>query len=82
VTYPVTMHPSLSASLATSTEWEREDGGALPQGAEQRGSRLEFRRIRSSDAGVYICTARNSLGSATLYTTVIVEGPPSELLLA
>ena len=66
-----------TASLPTATEWSRENDD-LPVTALQRGSRLEFRRLRLTDAGMYSCEAKNSLGSAQLYVNLIIEGAPRE----
>lgn len=62
--------------LPTTTVWRKENAANLPSGVVQRGSRLEFLRLRLSDAGTYACRASNSLGSATLYARIEVEGRP------
>lgn len=62
-----------------STRWTTEDGRDLPSSAVQVGSRLEFRRLRLADAGVYVCIASNTLlGESRLFLNLVIVGPPGE----
>uniref|UniRef100_A0A7M4G0V1 Basement membrane-specific heparan sulfate proteoglycan core protein n=1 Tax=Crocodylus porosus TaxID=8502 RepID=A0A7M4G0V1_CROPO len=55
--------------------WSREDGQPLPSSAQSRrqGTELHFPSIQPSEAGVYLCTCRNSQHSNTSRAEVIVK---------
>uniref|UniRef100_A0A7M4G0T5 Basement membrane-specific heparan sulfate proteoglycan core protein n=1 Tax=Crocodylus porosus TaxID=8502 RepID=A0A7M4G0T5_CROPO len=55
--------------------WSREDGQPLPSSAQSRrqGNELHFPSIQPSEAGVYLCTCRNSQHSNTSRAEVIVK---------
>ncbi|XP_073844761.1 nephrin adhesion molecule sticks and stones isoform X4 [Musca autumnalis] len=65
--------------MSITYTWTK-DGQALPGNgiaAESRifaeGPKLNFTKLHRNDAGVYICEARNSQGSARINVTVVVE---------
>lgn len=65
--------------MSITYTWSK-DGQTLPSavnGAEPRifadGSKLNFTKLHRNDAGLYVCEARNSQGSARINVTVVVE---------
>lgn len=49
-------------------------GRQLPLSVQTRGGQLQFYGIQASDAGRYICTAKNLAGEADAVAEVIVNG--------
>ncbi|KAM7342980.1 nephrin adhesion molecule sticks and stones isoform 4-T5 [Cochliomyia hominivorax] len=65
--------------MSITYTWSK-DGQTIPNavnGAEPRifadGSKLNFTKLHRNDAGMYVCEARNSQGSARINVTVVVE---------
>ncbi|XP_019367559.1 PREDICTED: basement membrane-specific heparan sulfate proteoglycan core protein, partial [Gavialis gangeticus] len=60
--------------------WSREDGQPLPSSTQSRrqGEELHFPSIQPSEAGVYLCTCRNSQHSNTSRAEVVVTEAPSK----
>ncbi|XP_027764587.1 basement membrane-specific heparan sulfate proteoglycan core protein, partial [Empidonax traillii] len=60
--------------------WVREDGRALPEGAQSRrqGEELHFPSIQPSEAGVYVCSCRNLRHSNASRAEVIVTETPDK----
>lgn len=65
--------------MSITYTWSK-DGQSLPSavnGVEPRifadGSKLNFTKLFRNDAGVYVCEARNSQGSARINVSVVVE---------
>ena len=58
------------------TSWEKEgsEGGAMPASVTVSGGLMRFTAIAVSDAGRYVCTARNAAGTARATAEVIVHG--------
>ncbi|XP_037827226.1 nephrin isoform X4 [Lucilia sericata] len=65
--------------MSITYTWSR-DGQTIPSavnGAEPRifadGSKLNFTKLHRNDAGLYVCEARNSQGTARINVSVVVE---------
>lgn len=65
--------------ISITYTWSK-DGQTLPSainGAEPRifveDSKLNFTKLHRNDAGLYVCEARNSQGTARINVSVIVE---------
>ena len=49
-------------------------GGRLPSSVVTQDGRLQFNSISESDAGTYVCRARNNAGDSEARAEVIVNG--------
>ncbi|XP_017695325.1 PREDICTED: basement membrane-specific heparan sulfate proteoglycan core protein, partial [Lepidothrix coronata] len=76
----VTLRCQASGEPPLYYHWGREDGRALPEGAQSRrqGEELHFPSIQPSEAGVYVCSCRNLRHSNTSRAEVIVTETPDK----
>ena len=49
-------------------------GGRLPSSVVTQDGRLQFNSISESDAGTYVCRARNNAGDSEARAEVLVNG--------
>ena len=71
-----------STAFHTSYSWSSRDV-QIPGAVDTRGPRLELMNLKLTDGGHYICTGRDSDGSATSYvhTLHIVDRPIRPLIM-
>ena len=69
----VALECEVGGDPAPSFTWTKESGEVL---AGAKESRLELRRVRSQDEGVYSCKAENAVGSVMGSVSLIVHAEP------